>query len=66
MKVGSQVVFAAKVFLPPYASYYKAYKGLTFQVVAYRNNYSCVELKCFTNPKVKVNGYIHLDEIKEA
>lgn len=66
MKIGGSVKFADKVFLPPYAPHYDAYKGHVFQVVAYHYNYSHVELKCATDPTLIVQGYVHLDEIEDV
>ncbi len=63
MKIGGLVKFADKVFAAPYAPYYDVYKGHTFQVVAYHDNFSHVELKCPDDPSIIVRGYVHLDEI---
>lgn len=65
MKIGGSVKFADKVFAPPYTPHYDAYKGHVFQVVAYHDNFSHVELKCATDPQIVVNGYVHLDEVQD-
>lgn len=60
MKPGDKVRFVAKVFAAPYAPFYDAYFGHTFEVVAlhYRNTH--LELK----GPVKVQGYVHPDELE--
>lgn len=65
MKIGGFVKFADKVFTPPYTPYYDAYKGHVFQVVAYHDNFSHVELKCYDDPSIVVNGHVHLDEVQD-
>jgi hypothetical protein len=65
-KLGSNVIFAKKVYEPPYAPYYDAYKGQVFQIIAYHDNYTHVEVECISDPSIKVAGYVHPNEIINA
>ncbi len=66
MKIGSIVTFVPKVYEPPYAPYYDAYKNQTFRVAAYHYQYTHVEVKCVSDPTIKVAGYVHPDEIMDV
>jgi len=76
--IGDKVEFRAKVFFPPYTPYYNAYDMQVFQIIKFHihrpyeddlvpsNQYEpgChVELKCTSDPEIKVAGYVHDDEI---
>jgi len=65
-KLGSKVIFAKKVFEPPYTPYYDAYKDQVFEIVAYHHNYTHVELVCVSDPTIEVDGYVHPNEIINA
>lgn len=64
--VGMQVYFRSKVFEAPYTPYYDAYKGHKFQVVAVYDEGEHVELKCISDPSLKLAGCPHADELKRA
>lgn len=60
---GMKVCFRSKVFKPPYTPYYDAYKGHAFEVVNIRAH-DHIELKCVSDPTLKVAGLVHDDELK--
>jgi|WetSurSiteA1Bulk_404760.scaffolds.fasta_scaffold500424_2 hypothetical protein len=62
--LGMKVCFRSKVFEnPTYVPFYDAYKGHVFEVVGIED-YSHIELKCISDPSVKVDGLVHNDEVK--
>lgn len=64
LTIGQRVIFKPKVFRAPYVPYYDAYKGHTFEIIAFHPG-GHVELKCVTGD-VKVAGCVHDDELKAA
>ena len=62
LNIGSKVVFSDKVFHHPYTPYYDAYKGHTFEVVAFHEG-GHVQLKCVSDASVVVKGCPHDDEL---
>ena len=64
LTVGAKVVFKNKVYHTPYSPFYDDYRGHTFKVVKFHYEKTHVELKCIDAPKIKVNGYVHPDEVK--
>ena len=63
---GMEVYFRSKVFKPPYTPYYDAYQGHKFKVVAMHYDNSHAELACISDPTIKVTGYVHPDDLKQA
>lgn len=55
--------FKQKVFKTPYTPYYDHYKGHKF-VIKEMHEGDHVYLECISDSNVKVNGYVHLDEIE--
>jgi hypothetical protein len=59
-----QYKFHPKVFKPPYAPYYDTYKNHSFTIVRYpKEAPGHIEVRCIDDPNIKVNGFIHFDEI---
>ncbi len=66
MIIGDKVCFSKKVFKPPYVPFYDAYKGHIFKIVAFHYSDTHVELECVSDVTVKVNGFVHPDELLYA
>jgi len=71
MKVGDKVEFNPKVFKAPYAPYYDRYQGETFEIVAIYTEEPYgdidsphIELKCISDPYLKLAGNVHPDELE--
>lgn len=62
LTTGMPVRFHEKVFSGPWVPYYDSYKGHTFEVVAVHEG-DHIELKCTSDPAVKVQGCVHDDEL---
>jgi hypothetical protein len=63
VKVGLNVIFADKVFAPPYLQYFGPYRGHLFEVVGIHEG-DHFELRCISDTSVVVNGCVHADQIK--
>lgn len=56
--------FHPRVFAHPYTPFYDAYKGQAFRIVRYHpDDGEHVWLECVTDPSVKVDGYVDIDDI---
>ena len=55
LKLGMIVEFDPKVFQPPFAPDYDAYKGHRFEVIAFHPG-GHVEIVCVDDPSVRVAG----------
>lgn len=64
-EVGDVVIFNDKVYNPPYSPYYDAYYGYLFRVVKlhYDEGLLHIELGCIAKDDVKVNGYVHPEDL---
>lgn len=63
--IGMEVFFRSRVYEPPFSPYYDAYKGHKFKVVKLHHG-DHIELTCVSDPTVKVNGYVHVEDLKRA
>lgn len=67
INVGDIVTFHERVFKPPYAPYYDAYKGHRFVVVEFHWEDGADDdhawLLCDTDPTIVVNGYVHTHDL---
>jgi hypothetical protein len=62
LKQNEIVFFDPKVYAAPYAPHYNRYRNHAFKIVAF-HEYDHIELECISDPTVKVNGYVHEDEL---
>lgn len=71
-KIGDVVVFRSHVFHPPFTPYYDRYKDHLFVVEKYYDEEDADEmeeidshlwLKCVSDPIIKVNGYVHAEDL---
>jgi hypothetical protein len=65
MRPGSFVKFDDKVFEPPYAPHYDAYKDSIFEIVSTHHTGTHLRLKCVSCPDIEVAGLVHPDEVVE-
>jgi hypothetical protein len=65
MRIGSHVRFRSEVFAAPYAPFYDAYRGETFEITAFRHARTHVALKCLSTPTLQVAGLVHPEELIE-
>lgn len=62
----TQYRFHEKVFREPYAPYYDAYYNQTFVIdhaSSEDNSGNHVWLTCISDESIKVDGYVHLDQL---